>query len=85
MITGNVESHGRGAGKGDCLPHNIFVISRWHWFSKVELEEENVGDSKLLDVNASSFASQLWIALTLELKTAFFASKVSCFSCGISS
>lgn len=81
MITGNVE---RGAGKGDCPPHNIFVISQWHWFSKVELEEENVGDSKLLDVNVSSFASQFWIALTLELKTAFFASKVS-FSCGISS
>lgn len=86
MIIGNVESHGRGAGKGDCLPHNIFVISQRHCFSKVELEEENVGDSKLLDVNvnASSFSSQFWIALTLELKPAFFASEVS-FSCGISS
>lgn len=69
MITGHVESHGRGGGKGVCPLHGSFVIS---WRSEVELEEENVGDSKLLDVNVSSFSSQFWTALTLELKTPFF-------------
>lgn len=64
MITGDVKSHGKGGGKGDCPLHDIFVISQWHWCSKVELEEENVGDSKLLDANVSGFSSQFWIALT---------------------
>lgn len=65
MITGDVKSHGMGGGKGDCPLHGIFVISQRHWRAKVELEGENVGDSKLVDVNVSNFSSQFWIALTL--------------------
>lgn len=63
MITGDVRSCGKGAGKGDCPLRDIFVISQWHWHAKVELEEENVGDSKLLDINVSRFSSLFtWIA-----------------------
>lgn len=65
MITGDVKSHGKGGGKGDCPLHGIFVISQQHRRAKVELEGENVGDSKLVDVNVSNFSSQFWIALTL--------------------
>lgn len=54
---------GRELGKVTAPLCGIFVISQWHWHAKVELEEENVGDSKLLDINVSRFSSLFtWIA-----------------------
>lgn len=63
-MTGDVKSHGKGAGKGDCPLCDIFVISQWHWRG---LEEENVGDSELLDVNVRSFSSHAVAANTIFL------------------